>query len=332
MNYTRKTKVIQQENLWSLNIKHSSEWLWHSYMAILNKFSPKENDEHRISIMKILFHLYYKQLFLVALLKLISSMFLFANPIILDWIIEFLNPLNQEPHWKGIFYAILMFLSPMLESMFNNQHEYYLNLITMQMKTSIMTHIYSKSLRLSNTTRQQFTTGEIVNLTSVDALRIVDLVNNINMLWSAPLQIAIGVYLLWLQLSYAAFAGFSFMLLVVPINVALTNKIRLFQLNLMEKKDSRSKLMNEILNAIKMIKLNSWERHFQTKIFEYRALELKQLKYIAIFQTFMVMFFSSSGVFVSLLCFIAYTLIESEKILDANKAFVSLALFNTIRK
>jgi ATP-binding cassette subfamily C (CFTR/MRP) protein 1 len=50
---------------------------------------------------------------------------------------------------------------------------------------------------MSNTARKESTVGEIVNLMSVDAQRFTDLTAYLNMIWSAPLQIALALYFLW---------------------------------------------------------------------------------------------------------------------------------------
>lgn len=54
-----------------------------------------------------------------------------------------------------------------------------------------------QALRISSSARKESTVGEIVNLMSVDAQRFMDLTSYINMLWSAPLQIALALYFLW---------------------------------------------------------------------------------------------------------------------------------------
>nr|XP_027202814.1 canalicular multispecific organic anion transporter 2-like [Dermatophagoides pteronyssinus] len=323
-----RQKSLQQENMWLLSLENTSNLLMQSFRQSYNGYREKNKQ---FNMMSILIRLYLPELLWIALLKLIACVFLFINPIMLNRIITFLKPTNTEPYWRGFVYAFIMFISPMFESLFTNQHEYQINMITMRMKTCITAIVYQKSLRLSPTAKQKFSTGEIVNLISVDTLRIVDLINNINTLWWAPLQICIGLYLVWLQLSYASLAGFSYMLLIVPVNIMLTNLIRSYQLRLMTRKDSRSKLMNEILNGIKVIKLNAWERHFETKINHLRSLEMKQLKYIAYCNTFMTTFFSSGSIFVALFSFMAYTLMSDDNVLDANRAFVSLSLFNIIR-
>lgn len=46
----------------------------------------------------------------------------------------------------------------------------------------------------------------------------------------------------------------------------------------MQYKDSRIKLMNEILNGIKVLKLYAWEPSFAQKVLEIRSKELNVLK------------------------------------------------------
>ena len=49
----------------------------------------------------------------------------------------------------------------------------------------------------------------------------------------------------------------------------------------MQQKDRRIRLMNEVLNGIKVIKLYAWEDHFQTDVQKIRQRELTILKYTA---------------------------------------------------
>ena len=50
-------------------------------------------------------------------------------------------------------------------------------------RSSITSAIYRKSLRVSPQGKAESTTGEVVNLMSVDTQRIVDMMPYINMLW-----------------------------------------------------------------------------------------------------------------------------------------------------
>jgi len=48
-------------------------------------------------------------------------------------------------------------------------------------------------MRLSHEERQESTVGEIVNLQSIDSLRVGETVTYLHTVWSAPLQIAISI-------------------------------------------------------------------------------------------------------------------------------------------
>jgi len=87
----------------------------------------------------------------------------------------------------------------------------------------------SQSLKLSNASRKKSTVGEIVNLMSVDAQRFMELTAYINMLWSAPLQMCISLYLLWMVLGPSVLAGVGVMVLMIPINALIAKKTRAYQ-------------------------------------------------------------------------------------------------------
>lgn len=63
----------------------------------------------------------------------------------------------------------------MCESLLNGQYEYYINVLAMRVRSAVIHEIYVKALKLSGQARGQFTTGEIVNLMSVDTQRRVHL-------------------------------------------------------------------------------------------------------------------------------------------------------------
>lgn len=62
---------------------------------------------------------------------------------------------------------------------------------------------------MNNEARKTSTVGEIVNLMSVDCQRMQDLSGYLWMIWSAPVQITLAMYLLWIQLGPSVLAGNS---------------------------------------------------------------------------------------------------------------------------
>ena len=86
-----------------------------------------------------------------------------------------------------------------------------------------------QSLKLSNAARKKSTVGEIVNLMSVDAQRFMELTAYINMLWSAPFQMCVCLYMLWMVLGPSVLAGVGVMVLLIPINALIAKKSRAYQ-------------------------------------------------------------------------------------------------------
>lgn len=87
-----------------------------------------------------------------------------------------------------------------------------------------MSMICKKALCLSNKDRQKYTTGEITNLMSVDAQRILTSFPLIGQIWAAPLSIALAMYFLYIELRYATFAGIGVLLILLPVTIFGTKK------------------------------------------------------------------------------------------------------------
>ncbi len=133
---------------------------------------------------------------------------------------------------------------------------------------------------------------------SVDSQRMIDFLLMINTLWAAPLQIVIALILLWQQLGIATLAGMVFMIILLPFNGYITTKMRNIQILMMKEKDKRVKLMNEILNGIKVLKLYAWENSFRGQVMGYREKEVKSLNSMAYLSGAMTFTFVSAPFFV----------------------------------
>ena len=69
----------------------------------------------------------------------------------------------------------------------------------------------------------------MVNLIAVDAQRVMQLVQSLNQLWSAPLQICVAIYFLYVTMGVAVLAGLFMLILLVPLNLLITRLVRKIQ-------------------------------------------------------------------------------------------------------
>ncbi|NXV20153.1 MRP3 protein, partial [Cepphus grylle] len=282
------------------------------------------------SFLKALLRTFGPYFLIGSFFKLIQDLLSFVNPQLLSVLIGFTKN-KDAPTWWGFLIAALMFICAVLQTLILHQHFQYCFVTGMRLRTGITGVIYRKSLVITNSAKRSSTVGEIVNLMSVDAQRFMDLMTFLNMLWSAPLQIFLALYFLWQTLGPSVLAGVAVMVLLIPFNSAIAMKTRAFQMEQMRYKDSRIKLMNEILGGIKVLKLYAWEPSFSEKVLEIRKNELRVLKKSAYLNSLSTFAWISAPFLVALTTFAVYVSVDEKNILDAEKAFVSLSLFNILK-
>ncbi|KFQ72303.1 Canalicular multispecific organic anion transporter 2, partial [Phaethon lepturus] len=282
------------------------------------------------SFLKALLRTFGPYFLIGSFFKLIQDLLSFVNPQLLSVLISFIKD-KDAPAWWGFLIAALMFICAVLQTLILHQHFQYCFVTGMRLRTGITGVIYRKSLVITNSAKRSSTVGEIVNLMSVDAQRFMDLMTFLNMLWSAPLQIFLALYFLWQTLGPSVLAGVAVMVLLIPFNSAIAMKTRAFQVEQMRYKDSRIKLMNEILGGIKVLKLYAWEPSFSEKVLEIRKNELRVLKKSAYLNSLSTFAWISAPFLVALTTFAVYVSVDEKNILDAEKAFVSLSLFNILK-
>ncbi|KRF85612.1 multidrug resistance-associated protein 1 isoform X5 [Drosophila virilis] len=265
--------------------------------------------------------------------KLITDILTFAQPQVLSLIIGYVEDFAKvpQPEWKGIMYSILLFVLASAQTFILAQYFHRMFIVGLRIRTALINCIYRKALRISNAARKASTVGEIVNLMAVDAQRFMDLTTYLNMLWSAPLQIALALYFLWQQLGPSVLAGLAVMIIMIPLNGFIASRIKTYQIRQMKYKDERVKLMNEVLSGIKVLKLYAWEPSFEKQVLDIRDKEIATLRATAYLNASTSFLWSCAPFLVSLVTFATYVLIDENNVLDAKKTFVSLSLFNILR-
>ncbi|XP_026349643.2 ATP-binding cassette sub-family C member 2 [Ursus arctos] len=281
-------------------------------------------------LVKTLFKTFYIVLLKSFFLKLVHDLLMFLNPQLLKLLISFANDRGTYI-WTGYLYSVLFFVVALIQSLCLQGYFQMCFKLGVTVRTTILASIYKKALTLSNQARKQYTIGETVNLMSVDAQKLMDVTSYLHLLWSNVLQITLSIYFLWAELGPSVLAGVGVIVLLIPVNGILAAKSRAVQVKNMKNKDKRLKIMNEILSGIKILKYFAWEPSFKNQVHELRKKELKNLLAFARMQSVMVFLLHLTPVLVSVITFSVYTLVDSNNILDAEKAFTSITLFNMLR-
>lgn len=317
-------RPLERSDLYDLSAEDRSEGLSRAF----HRTWARELRRKAPSLVRALFVAFGSSFMVAGLFKIIQDTLNFVSPLLLNLLIDFVED-PAIPQWQGYIYSGLLFLTAFVQSIMLHQYFQRAMRVGMRLRSAVIGAVYRKALVLSASARQTSTVGEIVNLMSIDAQRFQDLTTYLHMLWSAPYQIALSLYFLYNTMGISTVAGVGMMILMIPLNGVVASRTRKLQVEQMRNKDKRIKLMNEVLNGVKVIKLYAWEKPFLALLHAVRGLELNVLKRAAYLNSVATFLWASAPFLVALATFALYSLLGNT--LTAQKAFVALALFNILQ-
>ncbi|XP_053511818.1 ATP-binding cassette sub-family C member 3 isoform X2 [Artibeus jamaicensis] len=347
-------RPLEESDLWSLNKEDCSEVVVQRLLEAWKK-QQKQAARHRVAVasgktvsredeellggrsrprepsfLKALLVTFGPGFLISSCFTLAQDLLSFVSPQLLSILIRFIsNP--TAPNWWGFLVAGLMFMCSVMQTLFLHQANRYIFVMGLRLRTGIIGLIYRKALVISNSVRRESTVGEIVNLMSVDAQHFMDLTPFLNLLWSGPLQTLLAIYFLWQNLGPSVLAGVAFMVLQIPLNAVVATKTHAFQAKQMKFKDSRIRLMSEILGGIKVLKLYAWESSLLQQVEGIRQSELRLLRLSAYLLAIFIFTWHCTPFLVTLITLWVYVSVDPNNVLDAEKAFVAVSLFNILK-
>ncbi|KAF9112024.1 hypothetical protein BGX27_004109 [Mortierella sp. AM989] len=324
------SKPLTMDDLWGLRKEDQSKNVSNTFAATWERELKKKHP----SLLKALANAFGRPFYIAGIWKAANDILGFLQPVLLREMLRFVMSYKTEspqPLYRGYAIAFLMFICSVTQTTVLHQYFHLCFRTGMHVRAGLVTAIYQKSLRLSNSARQEFTVGEIVNHMSIDAQRLQDLVSYLHVIWSGLFQISLALYLLYDTMSWAIFAGVAIMLLTIPLNAKLSVYMKNFQQQQMKNKDARIKLMNELLNGIRVIKLYAWEGTFLQKVLTIRNdYELAMMKKIGYLSAVQIFTWACTPFLVSLSTFSVYALVL-KKPMTTDIVFPSISLFNLLQ-
>lgn len=149
--------TLVKEDLWDLSYEDKYAGVVPEWDKIWDEARGAKNPDTsmRVAIFWPLMRAFGPGFAVSALLQLAYSTSQFINPQIVNALISFVQ--SDEPVWKGYFYTVLIFAVSFVNTLLNAQCYHIEYKIGLRMKTALISSIYRKSLRLSNTGRKEMT-------------------------------------------------------------------------------------------------------------------------------------------------------------------------------
>ncbi|OQR73018.1 canalicular multispecific organic anion transporter 1-like [Tropilaelaps mercedesae] len=257
---------------------------WNNELKKAN-YNPEDgtyNKRRPPGLFKTLVITFWPAMVMALTLTCLRSFVRSTPALILNLVTVYMDDSSQPP-WKGIFYAFGIFTANTIASFCFRHADYTMAAIGIKIKGILMSAIYQKALRISSKSQGRYTTGELVNLVSVDADKVLRLCTGFANIASCPITISITIFLLWQYLGPSCLGGVGVILVMMPVSGFLALKNRQLQERQMKLKDKRLKSMTEIMSSIKILKLFAWEPPFTGRIEAVRNGEVSLLKKYAYF-------------------------------------------------
>ncbi|XP_048733200.2 multidrug resistance-associated protein 1-like [Ostrea edulis] len=308
------------------------ETCWRTEAEILEKKSfPKDKNQKKkeVSLIKVLFRANLSQLLLFTVLRTSSHFMTFIGPLMFSSMMNFAEDKNDFL-WHAILFASVNFTVICLESMMMNFIDTNNYIFKLKMQSSLMGALYRKMAKLSNESKKSSTVGEMVNLMSKDANRVI--VFQIQFLFFGPLVILTAMYLLYQEMGMSTFVGFSFLLVLIPANAYIAKTHKEIDKKVTDFTDKRMKIMNEVFNGMKVLKLYAWETSFEEKIASIRRGELSEKKTKHIIDAISHLMHTVSDYLITFVIFAFYLWISDEHVLNTRKIFYTMSVFDTLRR
>lgn len=146
-------------------------------------------------------------------------------------------------------------------------------------------------------------------------------------LWKGPIEACVMGYFMYNEIGWPAIVGLGSIILFIPLQAWAAKASAFFRYESAEHGDDRVKLMNEIIQAMQVIKMYAWEKSFAKLIALVRKKEVKAIRgtmnvYAALQCTNMI---SKFALFLSLVAYV-YT----GDIVTAKKVFIVSSYYDVL--
>eukprot|EP01038_Epipyxis_sp_PR26KG_P008584 gene8584-11599_t len=264
-------------------------------------------------------------------LKLIACGLSFSGPLMLSYIVNYIEngpTLHNLPY--GFILLGLLVGTSLLSAIINTNLNVRCWVIKSKLQGSLTRILLNRALSLPMVAWKDLnlTEAQVNNLVQVDVEQVSNCFNSIHDLWNLPAQIIVAFILLYLQIKVAFLAGILIIIIMIPLNSVIANKIGVSTSSLMKQKDLRVKIITEAMRGICSLKMMGLEDSVLHVSNEYRDKEVKYLSIRKYLDACCVFLWASTPVIVPFVTFMTTNFLGQK--LSASEVLTSIALLNML--
>jgi len=210
---------------------------------------------------------------------------IFAGPILVIKIIPYVES-STDDFFTSVRILLILVSAKFISTTSMIQIGFRLELVARRMKSVLAAAIYEKVLRFSLLRSSDYSPGDLTNLLVVDTHKLYLCMIRIHSMFVFPMLLLQSIVFMYTQVNVSFLAGFMVVGVMGFVGTIFMKRISKQNFKLMKKTDRRVKMVNEIFNNIKVIKMNGWESLFNKRLNNVRLKELKTLTKLMLWQIY----------------------------------------------
>ncbi|XP_078067710.1 ATP-binding cassette sub-family C member 5-like isoform X4 [Mustelus asterias] len=270
-----KYSRLEMTDLWDLSRNESSELNSRRFEKLWQDELTKHGRE-KASLGRVAWRFCQTRAFIAVGCLMITMLASFVGPaLVIRKLLEYAQASESNLQY-GLLLVLGIFIAELVRS-WSFALTWALNYRTgTRLRGALLTLAFEKILKLRNT--KEVTVGELVNICSNDGQRLFEVASVGSMLTGGPLVAILGIIYTALFLGPTALLGSAVFFLIYPFLMFMSRLTTYFRKQCITITDKRVRLMNEILNSIRFIKMYTWEKLFADKVHLIRSRERRFLE------------------------------------------------------
>ncbi|EMS14303.1 ABC transporter, putative [Entamoeba histolytica HM-3:IMSS] len=277
-----------------------------------------EKQLKKSSLMKAIFVCYFPRLLMTVPYFIIMIGTETILPVIQKHIL-----MNLEQNKSILWLSLCMLFIPLISAFVRQRNIYLSSLIHVQIKKELTDIVFNKLLIV-----QHANNSKIVNILNIDIDRVVRFLVHIFDLIDIPVSLIICSFMLYDLVGTAALYGIIGLFICVPITLVIASYQRKMRFELMQLRDNRGKITNELLSNIRGVKLEGLVDIAQQRVECSREIEQKLIRKLSVVDGCM---FGITRLLPAIISMITFSVALRSMELSSSIAFTTLSVFQMLQ-
>jgi ABC-type multidrug transport system fused ATPase/permease subunit len=218
----------------------------------------RKSKKKGVTLLKAVMRCYWKEIAGLGVLSLLITSMTMTAPILTHKIIAYIKQDTSERNTnEGAWLIVGITLIALGKAIFQSHLYYRFAIFGFNLSNTLSLLIFQKSLKYPALCEKNYSKSDIINYSQVDAQRMTSMGVQLTSVLYTPLQIVIGVWLMYTYIGYSFSAGMGTMILIIAFTFFVAKQIAKVNSVTLKCKDARMKTTEEILDIIRFIKTNA---------------------------------------------------------------------------